>query len=155
LKFVNKNNGLPLFIEEDLLIKLGQIGIKHFPNEFGGFLIGQYSDDLSAVIVKNYLLPRTYKGFPTSFVWYIDGLVTTFKNLFQEQKQYYIGEWHTHPNGSTAFSQTDLTAMIKTVECDTVNIKNPILLILSVNKTNVQDYTFYFYDNKRLIPYEK
>jgi len=154
LKFVNKNNGLPLFIEEDLLIELGQIGIKHFPNEFGGFLIGQYSDDLSAVIVNNYILPSTYKGFPFSFVWYIDGLVKTFKKIFQEQKQYYIGEWHTHPNGSTSYSQTDLNAMIKTVECETVQIKNPILLILSVNEKDCMDYTFYLYSNKKLMPYE-
>ncbi len=154
MKVVNKSNGLPLFIEEDLLIELGQIGIKHFPNEFGGFLIGQYSDDLRAVTVNNYLLPSSYKGFPFSFVRYIDGLVTIFKKIFLEQKQYYIGEWHTHPNGTTAYSQTDLNAMIKTVECDTVQIKNPILLILSINEKDLKDYTFYIYDNKKLLPYE-
>ena len=44
--------------------------------------------------------------------------------------------------------------MIDIVNCDTVNIKNPILLILSVNKVEVTEYTFYYYNNKKLIPYE-
>lgn len=154
MKLVNKSNGLTLNIDDSLLYELGQIGSKHFPNEFGGFLIGRYSNDLSSVDILGYILPKIYQGFPFSFTWYIDGLIKIFKTIFRDKKQYYIGEWHTHPDGSTAYTEMDLTAMTKTVDCNTVYINNPILLILSVNKTDLLDYTFYFYDKKKLIPYE-
>ena len=67
----------------------------------------------------------------------------------------YIGEWHTHPNGASHYSITDLNAMIETVSCETVQIKNPILLILSVTKNSVRNFTFYYYDNEKLISYEQ
>ncbi len=70
------------------------------------------------------------------------------------KKHYYIGEWHSHPNGSSMYSQTDLKAMIKIANCETVMIENPILLILSVTKNQLQDFSIYLYDNKELYLYE-
>lgn len=154
MNLVKKYNGLELIIEEELLNKIGNIGFKHFPNEFGGFLTGKYSSDFKKLYIENYILPKKYKGFPAFFERSIDGIIDSFKKLFDQKKQYYIGEWHTHPNGSTMFSQTDLNAMIQIAECETVQIKNPILLILSVSKQNLNGYTFYFYENNNLIAYE-
>lgn len=154
MRLVKKYKGLELFVEEKLLKKLSSLGVKHFPNEFGGFLIGKYSSDFKSLYIENYILPIKYKGFPTLFERSIDGIVNQFKKLFKEKNQYYVGEWHTHPNSSTVFSQTDLDAMVQTVKCDTVQIKNPVLLILSVDQKKLNDYTFYFYNNKKLIAYE-
>lgn len=154
MKLIKKYKDLELIVEEKLLNKLGAIGAKHFPNEFGGFLLGHYSEDFKSVYIDNYLLPKKYKAQPTLFERSIEGTVSRFKKLFKEKNQYYIGEWHTHPNGSTMFSQTDLNAMIETVQCDTVQIKNPLLLILDVNEEELNNYTFYYYNNKNLIPYE-
>jgi len=154
LKLVKKQNNLELIIEEKLLKEIGNIGIKHCPNEFGGFLIGKYSNEFKTLHIEDFILPKKYKGFPYCFERSIDDIVYIFKKLFRQKNQYYIGEWHTHPNGSTMYSQTDLNAMIQTVECETVRIKNPILLILSVSSQKLKDYTFYFYNNKKLISYE-
>jgi len=154
LKLVKKYNNLELTIEEKLLNEMANIGIKHCPNEFGGFLVGRYSKDFKSLNIENFILPKKYKGFPYLFERSVDGIVNQFKNLFSQKKQYYIGEWHTHPNSSTQFSQTDLNAMIQTVECETVKIKNPILLILSVDRNKLNDFTFYYYNNKNLLPYE-
>lgn len=99
-------------------------------------------------------IPRKFKSTPTQFQRSIDGLDGVFEKIFTEKQEYYIGEWHTHPNGSSNFSTTDLYAMVETVQCDTVRIKNPILLILSINQSNVKGFTFYYYDNEKLISYE-
>lgn len=147
-------NNLELIIEEKLLNEIGNIGVKHFPNEFGGFLIGKYSNDYKSLYIKSFILPLKYKGSPFLFERSIEGITNQFKKIFKDNNQYYIGEWHTHPNGSTMFSQTDLNAMIETVKCETVQIKNPILLILSVDSKKINDYTFYFYKNEKLMPYE-
>jgi len=149
-----KHKNLALVIEDNLLTKLGQIGIMHFPNEFGGFLVGNYSADFKTLHILDYVLPKKYKGFPMYFERAIDGLTQIFDKLFKKKNQYFIGEWHTHPNGSTMYSQTDLNSMIQTAECETVHINNPILLIISLNKTRVLNHTFYIYQNKNLIPYE-
>lgn len=154
MKLINKHNKLELIIDGKLLTQLGKLGNKHFPNEFGGFLIGHYSNDFKTLFITDYLLPKKYKGSPFGFERNIDGLRKVFDKLFDEKKQYYVGEWHTHPNGSTNYSQTDLKAMIETVKCETVQITNPILLILSVSKNKMMRYTFYVYDNEKLISYE-
>lgn len=154
MKLVHQLGDLELIIEDSLFNKLGQIGIRHFPNEFGGFLVGSYSDDFKKVYISSQITPKQYKGFPYLFERNTDGVVEVFHNIYKEKEQYYLGEWHTHPNGSTMYSQTDLNAMIEIAECSTVQIKNPILLILSVNTTEAKDYCFYFYNDKKLIPYE-
>lgn len=154
MKLINKENKLELIIEDDLLKHLGTIGVTHFPNEFGGFLVGYYADDFKTLFVKDFILPKIYKGSSFGFERSINGLEKIFNKLFNQKKQYYVGEWHTHPNGSTRYSQTDLNAMINTAECETVQITNPILLILSVNKSKMTNYSFYYYEDKQLIPYE-
>ncbi len=76
-------------------------------------------------------------------------------NYFDSEKRYYIGEWHSHPNGSTHFSHTDLNAMRQIESCETVTINNPVLLILSIGENGVNDYAFYLYSNGDLFKYEK
>lgn len=154
MKETFKYKNLELIIESELIHELANTGMKHYPNEFGGFLIGNYSSDFKKLYISDYILPRKYKGYPFEFVRYIDGLLSVFKRIFKEKKLYYIGEWHTHPNGSTMYSHTDLNTMIEAAKCDTVKIKNPVLLILSIGKTDINGYAFYYLNDKKLIPYE-
>lgn len=155
MKLTRKHNDLNLTIQEDLIEKMGAIALKHFPNEFGGFLVGKYSSDFKSVEITDIILPKKYKSTLTLFLRSTDGLEGVFEKLFTEKHQYYIGEWHTHPNGSSNYSGTDLNAMIETVNCETVQIKNPLLLILSITKSELKDFTFYYYDNEKLISYEQ
>lgn len=150
----NKFNQLRIVIEESLITEIGNIAIKHFPNEFGGFLIGRYSSDLKSVEIEGFILPKKYKGTPTVFQRSTVEVEELFIKEFNINNRYYIGEWHSHPNGSTMYSQTDLNAMIETVNCSTVTIKNPILLILSINNNKMNDFTFYCYSDKKLYNYE-
>lgn len=154
MNLINIENKLELIIKDDLLKGIRDLAIKQYPNEFGGFLIGQYTNNFKTVEITNVILPLEYKGYPTSFLRLTNNIKDIFSNIFNNSGQYYVGEWHSHPNGSTKYSQTDLNAMIEIVDCDTVSIKNPILLILSVNNKSMNGFTFYCYDNKKLIPYE-
>ncbi|WP_286752162.1 MULTISPECIES: Mov34/MPN/PAD-1 family protein [Sphingobacterium] len=152
---LNTTNGLSLEISESLIVELSEIGQKHFPHEFGGFLLGRYSSDFKTLFVVEYLLPIRYKGQPYSFERSTDGLIETFNQLFSERNIYYVGEWHTHPNGSAQFSSTDLNAMIEAANCTTVSITNPVLLILSLSKLKLNDFEIYLLKNNTLINYEK
>ena len=155
MKLIKKHNDLNLYIEEDLIEEIGAIALKHYPNEFGGFLVGKYSSDFKSVEITDVILPKKYKSTPTLFLRSTDGLEGVFQKLFEEKQEYYIGEWHTHPNGSSNYSTTDLDAMIENANCETVQIKNPVLLILNITKSEVSDSTFYYYDNEKLISYEQ
>ena len=145
---------MELIITEKLLTQFGEYGKKHYPNEYGGFLIGYYSADLKKLYISGFVLPKKYKGIPTLFERSVHGIKEIFEKIFSNTKQYYIGEWHTHPNGLTMYSQTDLQAMITIEECKTVKIKNPILLIISVDNNGLLDIKLYLYDNGGLTEYE-
>tara|TARA_R110002049_G_C9172462_1_gene562050 strand:+ start:3071 stop:3535 length:465 start_codon:yes stop_codon:yes gene_type:complete len=154
LKLYNKHRNVELVINEQLLDKISEAGIKHYPNEFGGFLIGNYSDDYKTLNVNDFVLPENSKGNRFMFERSSKGMTAFFQKLFRKKKQFYIGEWHTHPNGSTGFSNIDLNAMIEIESSPSVVIENPVLLILSISDTKLNQATFYVYDNKNLLPYE-
>ena len=99
MKLIKKHNDLDLYVEESLFERIGAIALKHFPNEFGGFLVGKYSTDFKSVEITDVILPTKYKSTPTQFQRSIDGLERVIEKLFKEKQEYYIGEWHTHPNG--------------------------------------------------------
>ena len=145
----DKNTGLEIFILDSLLKEISDMGIKKYPREFGGLLIGHYNDNYTSLTITCTLLPEKFNGSRYLFERSIDGLKESIVKLYNLQpRQYYIGEWHTHPDGSTNYSNTDLNAMIEIENCEAVGINNPILLIVSVSRTKMNDFSFYFYKNK-------
>lgn len=154
MKFTNTYKNVEISISEALLEKLSIYGIEQFPNEFGGFLMGYYSSDFKTLTITDTILPKEYQGTPCLFQRSVNGTDALFDEYYnKEPKQYYVGEWHTHPNGSTCYSQTDLRAMINIATCKTVHITNPVLLILSVNKLKMKSFQFYLYDDKKLVSF--
>lgn len=154
MKLINKHKNVELIISDELLTHLEEHGVKHYPNEFGGFLMGYYSNNLKQLHITDCILPKKYKGIPCLFERSTDGTKEVFDKMFDQQKQYYIGEWHTHPNASSMYSQTDLQAMMQIANHDTVNIKNPVLLIISMGENKLNDFSIYIYDKKGLYKYE-
>lgn len=153
MQLFNKHKQVNLIITDGLIDKLTSLGIKNYPHECGGFLVGYYSEDKLTLHITDFLLPTKDKKSRFLFERSVQGLKEKLYKLFQTKGHFYIGEWHTHPNGSTMYSKTDLNAMIKIAEHDTVYIENPILLILSLDGTKLKDFTFYIYDNKELHNY--
>lgn len=154
MNLINKHKNVKLIVEDSLLKKLEKLGVSSYPNECGGFLVGYYSDNNTTLQITDSILPKKQKGSSILFERSIDGVKDVFVKLFSSKKYFYIGEWHTHPNGSSLYSQTDLTAMVEIANCDTVNIENPILLILSIKKNQLNDFSIYLYNKKGLYKYE-
>ncbi len=53
MNFINKDTNLKIEIDSETINKIKGLGIKAYPNEFGGFLIGKYSDDLKTLISQS------------------------------------------------------------------------------------------------------
>src|SRR4051812_10740880 len=80
---------------------------RHFPNETGGILIGRYSEDLRIATVTR-AETKTSDSI-SGRTWFIRGRSGLTKLLGQlwGSGQYYLGEWHTHPEGPPVPSTTD------------------------------------------------
>jgi len=152
----NKEIEVSIEIEKTFLNNLMKEGRKHYPKEFGGFLIGYYSEDQKVLRITKNIFPKKYYNTSSLFIRNSEGIESDLKKLHSNTpSEYYIGEWHTHPNGSSMYSNTDLNAMKKIVQCSSVQIKNPILLILSIMNDEARDFSFYLFNDNKLSKYEK
>ena len=151
---VKKYKNLQLCFKRQIIEQMAKIAIHHYPNEYGGFLLGCYSDDFTRLHIKDFLLVDKYTSSSVKFRRELNSKIHNFENIFQETGLYYIGEWHSHPNASAWYSLTDLQAMNDIVSCDTVQLYNPVLLILSISSNKLLDFNFFIFDQGRLVVYE-
>lgn len=154
MKILQYYKNLQLTISESLLHKMEILGKKYYPNEFGGFLIGKYSDNLQSLEICDFIAVEDFISTPIEFIRQSHLTNDFFKKLYSEHKTYYVGEWHTHPNGPAFYSQTDFQAMIDIAKHKDVQIQNPILLILSITKEHLLDFNFFILDDNKLEIYE-
>lgn len=153
--FKNKDIGLTVEIGDQLLEEIIVVGSQHKPNEFGGFLIGFYSQDCKQLNVTDIILPKKYKGTPYLFERDTVGITEKLYNFYEEEpKKYYVGEWHTHPHNLPVPSSTDYDAMVEITNHVDVTIKNPVLLIVGY-RNKLVELGFYVMFNNKLCRYEK
>lgn len=154
MKFRNQEIGLSVEISDELIDRIREAGLKHYPNEFGGVFVGEYSKDKQTVNVSDIILPLAYKSSRVSFDRGIDGLKEKLLDYYNaEPSRIYVGEWHTHPNASPTPSWTDILAIRQIVTSENVNINNPIMLILGLTLIEAE-LAFYVYLNNKLYKYE-
>ena len=147
--------GLTLSINESLVSKLILEGRKHYPKEYGGILVGRYSDDLKTCIVEDTVLPQNHRSSRYAFERGKKGLAEKLSELYEQTPRLiYIGEWHTHPDSTPVPSTMDKQAMLQIASDDGVTITSPVLLILGLNK---KSYTIgaYLQFKNQLIQYEQ
>lgn len=145
---------LTLSISEGLLKNLIKIGQAHYPNEFGGILIGSYTENFKHLSVTDTILPTTYKSTKFHFERGIEDVENELKLYYSvDPPKYYVGEWHTHPHHLPIPSYTDINALNEIIECATVSIKHPVLLIIGQDKGEISSI-FYVIYNQKLYKYE-
>lgn len=146
--------GLELSIPDKLLQDLYNIGIKHYPKEFGGVLVGRYSECMKVCYIEGTVLPQKYKSSQYYFERGKEGLYEELKKFYNQVPQLiYIGEWHTHPNAPPIPSETDKKAMIEISEHKEVLINSPVLIILGITADKL-DIGAYLQFKNRLYRYE-
>lgn len=123
-----------------------------YPNENGGMLAGRYSVDRHTVYIEKAVVPVEKLTGRTTFKRSANGLKKVWEQLAKNGLRY-VGEWHSHPNGTSQYSSTDLAAMVD-IEKE-VAIENPLLLIVGVRSDGLRTHTFYCYRNNKLLEYKK
>jgi len=127
---------------------------KGYPYETGGILIGRYSDDLKwAEITTITGAPAESKQTLCSFVRSTRGIITKLKRAWQKQ-QYYLGEWHYHPNASPKPSALDLKTMVNLSKDEDLGCPEPILLVIGGSSSNWLQYIGVYVKEQEIELYE-
>ncbi len=142
-------------MDDKLLKKLCKQGIKYYPTEFGGLLVGYYADDNKTVVISETVLPTEFKSSRVSFERGSKGLKKVLERLYKQNPSLiYVGEWHTHPDSPALPSGTDMYALREIVNHEGVFINNPILLIISITQDKCVP-GFFVYANNKVYKYEE
>jgi len=146
--------GLSIEAEDRLLDSLVETGKSHYPNEFGGFLVGYYNDGNRNLHITDTILPESFKASKYSFERITKGIDKRLGNYYKEApKKFYVGEWHTHPDNSPIPSLTDISAINTIINNQNACLANPVLLIIGYSKAQV-DFGFYVWFENKLYRYE-
>jgi integrative and conjugative element protein (TIGR02256 family) len=104
--------------------------------ETGGILIGRYSDDFALAIVREATPPPMDSKRGRS--WFVRGMSGLREMLGRRwrnnERTFYIGEWHFHPANHVEPSGDDFAQMIEISRAREYDCKEPLLLILGASK---------------------
>ena len=155
-KFYQKELNFTINIEQEILNQVSMYSKNNFPNEIGGILMGIYSRDRISVDITEIIVPKRYIGKKFLFIRFGKSLNKKIKKLYKDSNGeiIYVGEWHSHTNGSGMYSQKDYDSMIEISEDNKVKIDSPLLLISAITEKSFEP-NFYICHNKKLYKYEK
>ena len=100
--------------------------------ETGGILVGYYTSRRDLAIVTDVLAaPQDSIGYRSRFQRGVKGLAALLTSLWErpiEERRYYLGEWHSHPEGAPLPSSADHEQMVR-IARGAFNCPEPILLL--------------------------
>lgn len=153
MKYVISTRNLSLKISQSILDEMYSKAIASFPNETGGMFAGRISEDSHEAIVERLVMPSKTESTLASFMRETDGMEQTWEKLAEEGLTY-LGEWHTHPKGTTQYSYTDYQAMMGIANDRNVALATLLLFIISLNDSCITDSRAYLYDKGMLLKFE-
>lgn len=125
--------GEMFWIPKSAYLKMCALGKQSFPLETGGMLLGYVADN-SDVVVKAIIGPgpnaihRRYRFSPDA-VYQQEEL--SEHHLRTNGRETYLGDWHTHPLGSTSLSLMDKRTLTRIAFTPSSGISKPIMAICS------------------------
>lgn len=139
MEFFCNELGISVILEEKVCEKIKEIIQKQNCVETGGIIIGYYTVSLQkAIITELSDAPIDSKAGYNWFYRGIKGLKRLLADKWTKRGEYYLGEWHLHPNSSPNPSIIDIGQMKKNARNKEFNCPEPILLIIGGNSLGVE-----------------
>lgn len=152
--YFNSDTHLKIELPIEQLNIMHNLCDKSNPYETGGILIGSYSDDnFTAHISEITNSPDDSVKKRSQFKRGTNGLQIKLDTLWKDN-QYYLGEWHYHPNSSPTPSRSDIEQMISLSHNIRLHCPEPILIINGGNKKNWLLHVFVVANDRILRFYE-
>ena len=140
-----------VLISKSCLLQMTEMAHAHYPNEVGTSLVGCYSDDgFEASVLELAPLSPDSKSSRTSFYRGIAGLRNFFAKLRKtfSGRRYYVGEWHSHPDGKPIPSDTDNRTQSEIAEDTKTDCPECILIIIGGALPNFDEMGVFVYSRK-------
>lgn len=124
-----------LLISECLRNEMHTFCAAAHPLETGGILVGRYNCRRDTAIITMVAgPPADSTSKRTRFYRGVHGLQSTLDDHWSKG-EYYLGEWHYHPDGSPHPSDTDQRQMRDIAGDSHAQCPEPILIIVGANRT--------------------
>lgn len=141
-----------LWISEAAFMRMVKVADSAFPLETGGVLAGYFADSgepvVFDVIGPGPKASHLKKRFHPDHAWQCSQLDSIFKQ--SSETWVYLGDWHTHPNGSSQMSWLDQRTLHKIANYNGAETPHPLMLIGS-GSTQAWNWTGYQYQNARML----
>ena len=104
------------------------------PQETGGILIGRYSEDQRiAEVTAISGSTSDSRHHRTALVRGVRGLGRWLRWLWDRRAEYYLGEWHFHPDSAPEPSSVDSATILQIARSENYKCPEPILLVVGGN----------------------
>lgn len=131
-KFICEDCEAIIYLKSIACLKALQLVRESGERETGGILIGRYSSCLRKVYINEFGdAPKDSKSGFSWFVRGVKGLGEYLKKKWQQNEEYYLGEWHYHPANVPEPSLQDRTQLRKISVDGRFNCKEPVLIVVS------------------------
>lgn len=139
IEFLCKELGISVILEEKVCQKIEEIVQRKNSIETGGIIIGYYTVSLQkAIITELSDAPIDSKAGYNWFYRGIKGLKRMLADKWTKRGEYYLGEWHLHPNSSPNPSIIDIKQIKSNARNKEFNCPEPVLLIIGGNSLAVK-----------------
>lgn len=118
--------------------------------ETGGILIGNYSDDNGVAYIRDSFSPIDSRHYKSRFFRGTIGINNILDKKW-DVGEYYLGEWHYHPNSSSKSSNLDDNQMMAFSKNKRLNCPNPILVVIGGNSSNWGLNVYVYKNNEKIV----
>ncbi len=132
-----------MFVSDALQSKIERLANQHYPCEYGGILTGLKTS--IGWLLMDVEVPHAWQASPTQFTRQVGSLNSYLSQLYaiSEGQLQYLGEWHSHPDGPTRYSQQDARSMAEiSLEAGVKNVTPLLWIVRSGNTTSHQLYVW-------------
>ncbi len=151
IELVSADSRFGILVGEDVVRMIARCCSDAYPLETGGILLGRYSDNHDMAVVLKASFPPTDSGSGKN--WFLRG-VTGLQQLIDKlwkSNNFYLGEWHYHPDGAPVVSQDDIAAISKIATDPQYKCPEPILLIIGGGRKREWEARGYVCDGASLL----
>lgn len=138
MRYASPDARFGMEISADLARKLEVLCQEGRDCETGGILVGYYTSRRDVAVVTDILAaPQDSVRYRSRFQRGVSGLRDLLTGLWRrpiEKRRYYLGEWHSHPEGPPIPSHEDHEQMRRIAD-GSFNCPEPILLLASVGRS--------------------
>jgi integrative and conjugative element protein (TIGR02256 family) len=129
-----ENNGVYVILGKNVYNNIIECCKKSVNKETGGIIAGYYSVNLNTANIT-YASPQPIDSLQ-GFCWFkrgVNGLKKRMDNMWYNKNEYYLGEWHYHPNSKPDASKVDIIQMHSISRNKKFNCPEPIMIIIGGN----------------------